>query len=52
MSPPTGSTTVYRFYNKKNGTHFYNSSAVERDSVVKKLSGTYTLEGAAFYVAP
>jgi hypothetical protein len=47
-----GATTVYRFYNKMNGTHFYTASVAERDAVVANLSAKYTLEGPAFYLAP
>jgi len=43
---------VYRFYNLKNGDHFYTSSAAERDSVLATLGSTYRLEGTAFWVAP
>ena len=44
--------TIYRFFNKKNGTHFYTASAAERDSVRAKLSSIYTYEGIAFYAVP
>ena len=43
---------VYRFYNKKNGSHFYTASEAEKDSVIANLSATYALDGPAFYVAP
>jgi hypothetical protein len=52
MAPPPGSATIYRFYNKKNGAHFYTASEAERDSVVANLSATYVLEGPAFYLVP
>jgi hypothetical protein len=44
-------TPLYRFYNKKTGTHFYTASQTERDSVVAKLSGTFKLEGVAYNVS-
>jgi hypothetical protein len=47
-----GATTVYRFYNKTNGSHFYTASAAEKDHVVADLSATYSLDGPAFYIAP
>jgi len=50
--PPTGSTAVYRFYNKKNGSHFYTASEAEKASVQKNLSKTYSLDGPAFFLAP
>jgi hypothetical protein len=51
-APAEGATTVYRFFNRKNGTHFYTASVTERDSVRDKLGGRYTYEGVAFYVMP
>jgi len=52
LVPVAGGTTVYRFYNKVNGSHFYTASVAEKNSVIANLSATYTLEGAAFYLAP
>lgn len=45
----TTSTTnaVYRFYNRSSGTHFFTSSATERDTVINTMSNM-TYEGAAF----
>ena len=48
----SGSTAVYRFFNKKNGTHFYTASEAEKKSVIANLSGIYSLDGVAFYVLP
>ena len=47
-----GSTPVYRFYNKKNGSHFYTASEAEKNSVLATLSSTYSLDGIAFYAVP
>ncbi len=44
------STAVYRFYNKKSGSHFYTASAQERDTVIARWPGVYQYEGVAFYV--
>ena len=41
-------TPVFRFYNTQKGTHFYTSSAAERDSVIAKYSW-FSFEGTAFY---
>jgi hypothetical protein len=41
---------VYRFYNKKNGSHFYTASAEEADIVIARWSNVYQLEGVAFYL--
>ncbi len=49
---PTGSASVYRFFNTRNGSHFYTASEAEKNSVLSTLSGTYSLDGVAFKVAP
>lgn len=41
---------VYRFYNKKNGTHFYTASETERYTVLRTLSATYAYEGPGYWV--
>lgn len=48
--PVAGGAAVYRFRNLRTGVHFYTASAGERDAVIAQLSGTYALEGTAFYV--
>ena len=45
---PGQPTPVYRFYHRRNGSHFYTASAAERDRVIAKLSRTYTYEGIAY----
>ncbi|MGB4441298.1 MAG: hypothetical protein WBJ62_03630, partial [Coriobacteriia bacterium] len=50
-SVAAGNTPVYRFYNTKTGTHFYTASASEKANIQATLSGTYTYEGPAFYLA-
>jgi hypothetical protein len=47
-----GATKVYRFYNFRQAVHFYTASESEKNDVLAKLSGTYRLEGVAFYLAP
>jgi hypothetical protein len=42
--------TVWRFYNVRNGTHFYTADPAERDVVLATLGHTYTLDGPAFYL--
>lgn len=42
---------VYRFYNKKNGSHFYTTSTEERDGVIARWPATYTYEGPRFYAS-
>jgi V8-like Glu-specific endopeptidase len=41
---------VYRFYNLRNGVHFYTASEAEKNNVLATLSSTYRLEGVAYYV--
>ena len=52
MSPTkvAGSTPVWRFYNKKNGSHFFTASEAEKNNVLAKYSSVYAHEGIAFYV--
>ena len=51
-APVEGATTVYRFFNKKTGTHFYTATEAERDDVTTRLAATYRYEGIAFYEVP
>jgi len=52
VTPPAGSTTVWRFYNKLNGSHFYTSDPVEKLDVLTNLTDTYSLDGPGYYLAP
>lgn len=47
-------TPVHRFYNMKNGSHFYTISAAEADMVKAKYPTIYHYDGVGFnaYVAP
>ena len=47
-----GATTVYRFYNKSNGSHFYTASETEKANVLANLSSTYSLDGVAVLPRP
>lgn len=40
---------VYRFYNGRNGEHFYTASEAERDAVITYLGYLYYYEGPAFW---
>jgi hypothetical protein len=46
--PESGKTPVYRFYNVKNGSHFYTASVEELNLVLTRWASIYTLEGEAF----
>lgn len=48
----TGGTTVYRFLNRRNSSHFYTASAEERDMVTKRWPNIFIYEGPAFWVVP
>lgn len=45
-----GKTPVYRFYNLRNGSHFFTASAEEADMVIARYPNVYRFEGAAFYL--
>lgn len=49
-APVTGGGTVYRFYNMKNGSHFFTASEAERDLVIVNWPGVFKYEGPAFYL--
>lgn len=46
--PPPAKTTVYRFYNMKNGTHFYTSSYEEKKIILAKWPDVYKYEGVGY----
>jgi hypothetical protein len=48
---PANAVPLYRFFNTKNGSHFYTASAVERDSVIANLAKIYNYEGEAYNVS-
>lgn len=48
--PDGGKTPVYRFYNRRNGAHFYTADPAERDNVLNTLGYLYDFEGAAFWI--
>jgi hypothetical protein len=52
VSAAGGGTTVYRFMNRKNSSHFYTASAEEAELVKARWSRTYIYEGPAFSIAP
>jgi hypothetical protein len=50
---PMGSAAVrpvFRFYNTKNGTHFYTISDFERYTVLRTMGATYHFDGIAYSV--
>ena len=48
--PVAGKTPVYRFYNLRNGSHFYTADLAERDRVIGTLGYIYQYEGPAFWI--
>ncbi|NTW27797.1 MAG: hypothetical protein HGA39_00300 [Coriobacteriia bacterium] len=47
---PYNNAPLYRFYNKKNGSHFYTASLQERNTVIALWGATYNYEGPAYNV--
>lgn len=47
---PYNNTPLYRFYNRRTGTHFYTASATERANVIATLGAVYNYEGPAYSV--
>ncbi|MDO8846893.1 MAG: hypothetical protein Q7W51_00690 [Coriobacteriia bacterium] len=45
-----GKAPVWRFFNLKNGSHFYTASAEEADHVIANWPDIYQLEGVAFWL--
>jgi len=48
--PVASSRPVFRFYNVRNGSHFYTASEEERDIVIANWPTTYRFEGPAFWI--
>lgn len=48
--PVADSIPVFRFYNVRNGSHFYTASEEERNTVMATWPDTYTYEGPAFWL--
>lgn len=49
-APVANSAPVYRFYNVRNGSHFYTADDTERDQVITTLGYLYRYEGPAFWI--
>lgn len=48
---PANVNPLYRFFNLKNGSHFYTASPEERDNVIRSFAKTYRYEGPAYNVS-
>lgn len=50
----TGRATqpLYRFYNRRTGTHFYTATDGERDDVITRFGYLFSYEGPAYNVIP
>jgi hypothetical protein len=44
-------TPLYRFYNKKTGTHFYTADQNEKNNTLNNLGATYQLDGITYFVS-
>jgi len=41
---------VYRFFNVRNGSHFYTADEAERNHVAATLGSVYRFEGPVFWL--
>lgn len=48
---PTNCRMLYRFFNKRTGTHFYTVDPAERDAVINTLGAIYQYDGPAYRVS-
>lgn len=48
---PANSVPLYRFYNKKTGTHLYTADEGEKNTILATLWAVYTLDGVAYHVS-
>lgn len=44
------SIPIYRFYNRRNGSHFYTASESEKNTVIATWPHIYTFEGPVFWI--
>ena len=51
LANPSNTLPVYRFYNFRQGAHFYTSSEAEKNNVIKTLGSIYRFEGPSFNVS-
>ncbi|MGV8083220.1 MAG: hypothetical protein AB2L09_06280 [Coriobacteriia bacterium] len=51
ITSPSANTPLYRFYNVKNGSHFYTASEDEKNTVIARWPSVYTFEGVAYNVS-
>ena len=51
LSNPNNTLPVYRFFNLKQGVHFYTASEEEKNTVINTLGGTYRFEGPSYNVS-
>lgn len=48
--PVPNSLPVYRFYNMRNGSHFFTASETEKNMVIATWPNIYRFEGPAFWI--
>lgn len=49
-APDGGKAPVYRFYNVRNGSHFFTASLEEANNTIARYGNVYQYEGPAFYL--
>lgn len=52
MAAGDNKVQLHRFFNVRNGTHFYTASEAEKAQVIATLPRVYRYEGVAYYVSP
>jgi len=50
-SSPFNSAPLYRFFNRRTGTHLYTADEGEKNSILANLSTVYSLDGVAYNVS-
>ena len=48
----TGSQTVWRFRNTRDGSYFFTADPAEKDRIIAKLAAAWKYEGPSFFLAP
>lgn len=50
-SSPLNSAPLWRFFNRRTGTHLYTADEGEKNNILTNLSATYSLDGVAYNVS-
>ena len=50
-SSPWNSVPLYRFFNRRTGTHLYTADVAEKNNILSNLEAVYSLDGVAYNVS-